>query len=76
MCMGLAYAAACWRWRSLWAAVGLHWGWNLANALSGAVWPVEWADETAMRLAAALVHLAIFAAIALLPGRDRQTELD
>ncbi len=65
LCMGLAYAAACWRWRSLWAAVGLHWGWNLANALAGTIWPVEWADETAMRLAAALVHLAIFAALAL-----------
>ncbi|MEL7689065.1 CPBP family intramembrane glutamic endopeptidase [Citromicrobium bathyomarinum] len=76
MCMGLAYAAACWRWRSLWAAVGLHWGWNLANALAGAVWPVEWVDETAMRLAAALVHLAIFAAIALLPGRNREAVSD
>lgn len=74
LCMGLAYAAACWRWRSLWAAVGLHWGWNLANALAGAIWPVEWLDETAMRLAAALVHLVIFAALALLPGRVREID--
>lgn len=32
-CFGLAYAAALWRTRTLWAAVGLHWGWNLANGL-------------------------------------------
>ncbi|MEW6760937.1 MAG: CPBP family intramembrane glutamic endopeptidase [Pseudomonadota bacterium] len=32
-CFGLAYAAALYRSRSLWAAVGLHWGWNLANGL-------------------------------------------
>lgn len=32
-CFGLAYAAALYRARTLWAAVGLHWGWNLANGL-------------------------------------------
>jgi membrane protease YdiL (CAAX protease family) len=32
-CFGLAYAAALYRTRTLWAAVGLHWGWNLANGL-------------------------------------------
>jgi uncharacterized protein len=30
-CFGLAYAAALWRTGTLWAAVGLHWGWNLAG---------------------------------------------
>ncbi|RJS25250.1 CPBP family intramembrane metalloprotease [Corallococcus sp. H22C18031201] len=29
--MGLAFAAAAARTGSLWGAVGLHWGWNLAN---------------------------------------------
>lgn len=67
LCMGLAYAAACWRWRSLWAAVGLHWGWNLANALANSIWPVEWLSESAMRYSGALVHVAIFAGIALWP---------
>lgn len=32
-CLGIAYASAMVRTGSLWAAVGLHWGWNLANAL-------------------------------------------
>ncbi|MFC5550595.1 CPBP family intramembrane glutamic endopeptidase [Massilia aerilata] len=32
-CFGLAYAAALYRTGTLWAAVGLHWGWNLANGL-------------------------------------------
>ncbi|RYZ11174.1 MAG: CPBP family intramembrane metalloprotease [Alphaproteobacteria bacterium] len=32
-CFGIAYAAAMARFRTLWAAVGLHWGWNLANTL-------------------------------------------
>ncbi|MDI4635590.1 CPBP family intramembrane metalloprotease [Pelomonas sp. V22] len=30
---GLAYAVALMRTGSLWAALGLHWGWNLANSL-------------------------------------------
>lgn len=35
---GLAYATALWRSGSLWAAVGLHWGWNFAGAALGAWW--------------------------------------
>lgn len=33
ICLGIAYATALARTGSLWAAVGLHWGWNLANSL-------------------------------------------
>lgn len=33
--MGLVFAAAAWRWNSLWAAIGLHWGWNLCGAFAG-----------------------------------------
>ena len=32
-CFGLAYSVALVRSGTLWAAVGLHWGWNLANAV-------------------------------------------
>lgn len=32
-CLGVTYAVALARTASLWAAVGLHWGWNLANGL-------------------------------------------
>jgi membrane protease YdiL (CAAX protease family) len=34
---GVTYAAAAWRTGSLWAAVGLHWGWNLAGSAIDAV---------------------------------------
>lgn len=33
VCFGIAYAMALARTGTLWAAVGVHWGWNLANAL-------------------------------------------
>ena len=33
ICLGIAYATALARTNSLWAPVGLHWGWNLANGL-------------------------------------------
>lgn len=64
LCLGLAYGAAAWRFRSLWAAVGLHWGWNLANALLAQAWPGVVEDVASARLVSAGVHLAIFALIA------------
>jgi len=33
LAFGAAYATALWVTGSLWAAIGLHWGWNLANVL-------------------------------------------
>lgn len=63
-CLGLAYAAAAWRLQSLWAAVGLHWGWNLAGTLASQAWPGPALDVTGGRMVSALVHLAIFAIIA------------
>lgn len=63
-CLGLAYGAAAWRFRSLWAAVGLHWGWNLANALLSQAWPGPVEDAASARLVSAGVHLALFAIIA------------
>lgn len=37
-CFGLAYGTAFWRTGSLWAAVGLHWGWNFSGTILGAWW--------------------------------------
>ncbi len=37
-CFGIAYATALWRTGSLWAAVGLHWGWNFTGAMVGPWW--------------------------------------
>ncbi|WP_231381785.1 type II CAAX endopeptidase family protein [Rhodanobacter sp. OR87] len=41
---GLAYAAALWCSGSLWAAVGLHWGWNLGNGVVDATLPATVVD--------------------------------
>jgi membrane protease YdiL (CAAX protease family) len=67
-CLGLAYAAAAWRWRTLWGAVALHWGWNFTNALAGMVLPLEAFGVTDARMMSALAHLALFVIIALLPA--------
>lgn len=41
LCYGLAYATAVVRTGSLWLAVGLHWGWSLANSLIGDILPYD-----------------------------------
>lgn len=68
-CLGLAYAAAAWRWRTLWAAVALHWGWNLGSALADGLMPVEVLDVDATRLLSAAAHLLLLALVLLLPRR-------
>jgi len=68
-CCGLAYAAAAWRWRTLWGAVGLHWGYNLANALWERLSPVSIDDVVAGRWLTAVLHLILLAIIVALPRR-------
>jgi membrane protease YdiL (CAAX protease family) len=58
-CFGIAYATALWRTGTLWAAVGLHWGWNLANAVSGQWLPVEVANPQLAPMLSAAMHLAM-----------------
>ena len=67
-CFGIAYAAALVRTGSLWAAVGVHWGWNLANALLDRFATVESLSPSAPFLSAA-VHLLMAAVILALPRR-------
>jgi membrane protease YdiL (CAAX protease family) len=69
-CLGLAYAVAAWRWRSLWGAVALHWGWNLMGALMGPVFTLDGGSVDASRLLSAGVHLALFAIVLCLPARS------
>lgn len=57
LCFGLAYGAALWRTGSLWAAVGLHWGWNFAGPALDLAWPVELADATLARYLSGAAHL-------------------
>lgn len=55
-CMGLAYATALWRTGTLWAAVGLHWGWNLANGVLDPLLPADIVDARGSALLTAAVH--------------------
>ena len=68
-CFGLAYATALWRTGTLWAAVGLHWGWNLANAVLGTWMPVESTDATQAPLLSAATHLLMTAIVLVLVRR-------
>jgi membrane protease YdiL (CAAX protease family) len=58
-CFGLAYAAALFYSRSLWAAIGLHWGWNFAGAFASELVSVD-------KLAPALHPLTLAAANVLM----------
>lgn len=58
---GIAYGAAAVRADSLWAAVGLHWGWNYANVLESALWPASATSPNAGRLVSGLAHLTMAA---------------
>lgn len=62
---GLAYAVALWRSGTLWAAVGLHWGWNLANALLEGIHPYVIVHAQAGRILSAAAHLVLLAAVLL-----------
>ena len=75
-CMGLAYGAAAWRWRSLWGAVALHWGWNLANALSGPLVDIGSVAPEDVRLAGAAAHLGLLAGIVLLPRPKKAGDVE
>ena len=68
-CMGIAYAVAAWRTQSLWSAFALHLGWNAGAE----VVPVEISTAEAFRLATAVVHLGLAAAILVCtrPRRER-----
>jgi membrane protease YdiL (CAAX protease family) len=65
-CLGIAYATALWRTGTLWAAVGLHWGWNLGNHLGDALVPLDVAAPATAPLLSAAVHLLLAAIMVLL----------
>jgi membrane protease YdiL (CAAX protease family) len=67
-CTGLAYAAAVARTGSLWGAVGLHWGWNLANALLDLQLDVNAVGQGG-RVLSAVTGLVALGLVVLLPKR-------
>ena len=69
-CVGVAYGAAAWRWRSLWGAVALHWGWNLSSVFVDQAIPLDTADAVAGRMISAGAHLVLLAIVlAWVPSR-------
>lgn len=56
---GCAYATALWITGSLWAAVGLHWGWNLANVLPLLFVNLQIVDRGASRALSIGAHLLL-----------------
>lgn len=73
-CFGTAYAVALWRSGSLWLAVGLHGGWNLANSLLDRVLPVEVVDTAHAPLLSAAVHLVLALGLLTIPMSEVHEE--
>lgn len=69
---GLPYAAALWRSGSLWAALGLHWGWNLGNGLQDLLLPVDVVGTVAATTLSIAAHLVMLAIVLLLPTSGRR----
>ena len=67
-CMGLAYATALWRTGTLWAAVGLHWGWNLANGVLDPLLPADTLDAHGSNLLTAAVHVLLTLLLLAVPA--------
>jgi membrane protease YdiL (CAAX protease family) len=67
-CFGLAYATALVRTGSLWLAVGLHWGWNLAQVLVGDILPYQVLSPVWSSLLSAAAHLVMLGLLFVLPA--------
>ena len=59
LAFGFAYATAFWITGSLWAAVGLHWGWNLANVLPLLFVNLQVPDRNTSRALSIGAHLVL-----------------
>lgn len=67
--LGVTYASALVRERTLWAAVALHWGWNLSNALVDLKWEVTPLRPHAAPWISMAAHLLLIALVFGLPFR-------
>jgi membrane protease YdiL (CAAX protease family) len=75
-CYGLAYATALARTGSLWLAVGLHWGWNLANVLIGDILPHEVLSVSWAPFLSAAAHLIMMGVLFAIPTQLERDGLD
>lgn len=62
-CFGLPYAAALYYSRSLWAAVGLHWGWNFAGKYADQIAGIDLLRPALGPVVSMLAHLLLLALI-------------
>lgn len=67
-CFGLAYAAALYCSRNLWAAVGLHWGWNYAGQLTDKVASID-APTPNGWMVSSMAHLLLLPVLLVLFSR-------
>jgi len=63
---------AVWRTGTLWAAVGLHWGWNLANGVFALAWPNDVVDAASAPMLSIAAHLAMAAIVLLATVRTER----
>lgn len=75
-CFGLAYATAVSRTGSLWLAVGLHWGWNLANVLIGDILPYQVLSQAWSPFLSAAAHLVMLGVLFAVPAPPERDELN
>jgi membrane protease YdiL (CAAX protease family) len=75
-CFGLAYATAVVRTDSLWLAVGMHWGWNLANVLIGDILPHDVLSTTWSPFLSAAAHLIMLGVLFAIPTQLERDGLD
>ncbi len=69
---GLAYASALARTGTLWAAFGLHWGWNIGAFAAGDVFHVDTLDPASGSVLSIAAHLLMLLVVLALPiGRAR-----
>lgn len=70
--LGLTYATALARESTLWAAVALHWGWNLANALVDLRWDVTLLRPGTAPWLSMAAHGVLLVLVLALPRRARR----
>lgn len=73
ICLGIAYATALARTNSLWAAIGLHWGWNLSNGLADGLISID-ANPALTPYLSGITNLVITLIVLILPIWRRPRE--
>jgi membrane protease YdiL (CAAX protease family) len=68
-CFGLAYGAALFYSRSLWPAIGLHWGWNFAGKFADQVASVDILAPALSPMVSAAAHLLVLAIVMVFAHR-------